>query len=76
MQKKTLNQYTFPRDYHITKEITKLYENISTLIRITCPAEEVSSHLLLPWDVFHSKGVFLDRYCPPKYSVHLVRHAL
>ena len=43
-----------------SKEIT----NIST--RVTCPTEEVSSYILLTWDVFHSKGVFLYRYRPPE----------
>ena len=52
------------------KEIT----NIST--RITCPAKEVSSYVLLSWDVFHSKGVFLYCYRPPEYSVLLVRRVL
>ena len=42
----------------ITKETT----NIST--RKTCPDEEVSSYVLLSWDVFHSKGVLLHRYGP------------
>ena len=50
----------------ITKEIT----NIST--RVTCPAQEVSSYVLLPWNVFHSKGIFLYRYSPPEHSVILV----
>ena len=51
----------------ITKEIT----NIST--QVTCPTEEVSSYVLLSWDVFHSKRVFLYRYGPPEHSVVLVR---
>ena len=52
------------------KEIT----NIST--RVSCPAEEVSSNILPPWDVFHSKGVLLYRYGPPEHSVVLVRRVL
>ena len=48
--------------------------NIST--RVSCPAEEVSSNILPPWDVFHSKGVLLYRYGPPEHSVVLVRHVL
>ena len=44
--------------------------NIST--RVSCPAEEVSSNILPPWDVFHSKGVLLYRYGPPEHSVVLV----
>ena len=35
----------------ITKEIT----NIST--GVTCPTEEVSSYVLLSWDVFHSRTI-------------------
>ena len=54
----------------IYKEIT----NIST--RVSCPAEEVSSNILPPWDVFHSKGVLLYRYGPPEHSVVLVRRVL
>ena len=61
---------------HITNEITKIHENMSTLTRITCPTEEIHSHFLLPLDVFHSKGVFLDCYCPPKHSVVLVHRVL
>ena len=63
-------------NYHITKEITKIHDNISALTRITCPTEEIRSHVLLPWDVFHSKGVFLDCYCPPKHLVVLVYRVL
>ena len=63
-------KYKLYTHYYITKEIT----NIST--RITCPTEEVSSYVLLSWDVFHSKGVFLYRYCPPEHSVVLVRRIL
>ena len=48
--------------------------NIST--RVSCPAEEVSSNILPPWDVFHSKGVLLYRYGPPEHSVVLVRCVL
>ena len=48
--------------------------NIST--RVSCPAEEVSSNILPPWDVFHSKGVLLYRYGPPEHSVVLVRRVL
>ena len=48
--------------------------NIST--RVSCPAEEVSSNILPPWDVFHSKGVLLYRYGPPENSVVLVRRVL
>ena len=51
-----------------TKEIT----NISTLTRITCPAQKVRSYVLLPWDVLHPKGVFLDRFRPPEHLVVLV----
>ena len=56
--------------YYKPKEIT----NIST--RVTRPAEEVSSNILPPWDVFHSKGVLLYRYGPPEHSVVLVRRVL
>ena len=52
----------------------KVITNIST--RITCPTEEVSSYVLLPWNVLHPKGVFLDCHCPPKHSVVLVRRFL
>ena len=48
--------------------------NIST--RVSCPAEEVSSNILPPWDDFHSKGVLLYRYGPPEHSVVLVRRVL
>ena len=54
----------------ITKEIT----NIST--QVTCPTEEVSSYVLLSWDVFHSKGVFLYSYRLPEHSVILARRVL
>ena len=57
-------------NYIQNKEIT----NIST--RVTRPAEEVSSNILPPWDVFHSKGVLLYRYGPPEHSVVLVRRVL
>ena len=65
-----LPKYKLHTNYYVTKEIT----NIST--RITCPTEEVSSYVLLSWDVFHSKGVFLSRYRPPEHSVVLVQLSL
>ena len=66
----TTIKYKLP--YHQNTKDYQLHKNISTLTRITCPTEEVSSYVLLPWDVFHSKGVFLDCYCTPKHSVVLV----
>ena len=57
-------------NYYKSRKIT----NIST--RVTRPAEEVSSNILPPWDVFHSKGVLLYRYGPPEHSVVLVRRVL
>ena len=59
-----LPKYKLYTNYYITKEIT----NIS----ITCPAQEIRSYVLLPWDVLHPKGVFLDCHCPPKPSIILV----
>ena len=63
-----LPKYKLYTNYYITKKIT----NISTLTRITCPVQEVSSNVLLSWYVFNSKGVFLNRYRPPEHSVVLV----
>ena len=54
-------------------QIKKNYQHIT---RVTRPAEEVSSNILPPWDVFHSKGVLLYRYGPPEHSVVLVRRIL
>ena len=56
-------KYKLYTNYYITEEIT----NISTLTRITFPTEEVSSYVLLSWDVFHSKGVFLYLNSPPEH---------
>ena len=61
-----LPKYKLNTNYYITKEIT----NIST--RITCPAQEIRSYVLFPWDVLHPKGVYLDYHCPPKHSIILV----
>ena len=55
-------------------QITILQKKLST--RITCPTEVVSSYVLLTWDAFHSKGVFLYCYRPPEHSVVLVRRVL
>ena len=61
----------------LNQEITILQENILTLTRIPCSTKEIRSHVpFLSWDVFHSKGVLLDCYRPPKYSVVLVRSIL
>ena len=56
-----LPKYKLYTNYYKSRKIT----NIST--RVTCPAEEVSSNILPPWDVFHSKGVLLYRYGPPEH---------
>ena len=70
IQNTNYQKYKLYTNYYITKEIT----NIST--RVTCPAEEVSSYVLLSWDVFHSKGAFLYPYRPPEHSVVLVQRVL
>ena len=51
-------------------------EKLPTSTRVTRPAEEVSSNILPPWDVFHCKGVLLYRYGPPEHSVVLVLRVL
>ena len=65
-----LPRYKLYTNYYKSRKIT----NIST--RVTRPAEEVSSNILPPWDVFHSKEVLLYRYGPPEHSVVLVRRVL
>ena len=57
------------------QEITILQKNISTFNKnIPYATYEIRSHVLLPWDVFHSKEEFLDCYRPPtcKHSAVLV----
>ena len=65
--------YTIHNTYHLQKKLPN-YKRTSTLTRITCPTQEICFHILLPQDVFHSKGVFVDCYCPPKHPVILVCH--
>ena len=45
----------YKRNYQITREHINLQENKSKLARITCPNEEISSLVLLPCVVYHSK---------------------
>ena len=61
-------------NYHQFKKLPYYKRTYQHLTRIPYPTYEVSSHVLLPWDVFHSKEEFLDCYRPPtcRYSLNLL----